>query len=218
MARSLKSRCQLGLGPSKTCRGESFLCLFLASGGLAAAHLGSPWFTAVALQSLPPCHLMFSSDSLCLSFPLLKMLPVILWMTRHVMKFPSLLGDLLPRAPQKGRVPTWDPPFSFSCFFALFCFCLFRALTAYRSSQAGVQIRATAAGYTIATAIPDPSHVCNLTTAHSNAGSFNPLSEAGDRTCVLMDTSWILNLMSHSGNSGKSYWIKVPLYSIIASS
>ena len=29
----------------------------------------------------------------------------------------------------------------------------------------------------------------------------NPLSEARDWTCILMDTSWVCNLLSHSGNS-----------------
>ena len=37
--------------------------------------------------------------------------------------------------------------------------------------------------------------------AHSNAGSFNPLSEAKDQTHVLMDTSQVLNPVSHNGNS-----------------
>ena len=29
----------------------------------------------------------------------------------------------------------------------------------------------------------------------------NPLSKARDWTCILMDTSWVCNLLSHSGNS-----------------
>ena len=76
-------------------------------------------------------------------------------------------------------------------FYYLFIyFLLFRATgAAYGSSQARSQIRATAAG---------------LHHSHSNAGSklclwpisqqcqiLNPLSEARDRTCILMDTSWI---------------------------
>ena len=39
--------------------------------------------------------------------------------------------------------------------------------------------------------MPDPSHIWDHTTAHSSAGSFNPLSKARDRTHVLMDASWI---------------------------
>ena len=45
--------------------------------------------------------------------------------------------------------------------------------------------------------ITDPS----LTTACSHTRSFNLLSEARDRTRILMDTSWGLNLMNHNGNS-----------------
>ena len=58
--------------------------------------------------------------------------------------------------------------------------------------------------YTTATATPDLSHVCDLLTGYGNAGSFNPLSKARD-THILIDTSWILNLMSHNGNS--SLWL-----------
>ena len=39
------------------------------------------------------------------------------------------------------------------------------------------------------------------TAARSGAGSSNPLSEARDRTHFLKDTSWILNPLSHNGNS-----------------
>ena len=45
--------------------------------------------------------------------------------------------------------------------------------------------------YTTATAMTDPSHICDLHQAHGNAGSFNPLSEARDWTRILMETSRI---------------------------
>ena len=81
-----------------------------------------------------------------------------------------------------------------------FSFFLFWASPAgYGSSQAGDQIGAAAAG---------------LHHSHSNARSgphlwfmpeqrqiLNPPSEARDRTCILMDTSLVLNLLSHSGNA-----------------
>ena len=39
------------------------------------------------------------------------------------------------------------------------------------------------------------------TAACGNAGSFNSLSKAKDQTCILMDIRWVLNLLSHNGNS-----------------
>ena len=48
------------------------------------------------------------------------------------------------------------------------------------------QIRAASATYTI---------------VHGNARSFNPLSEAKDWTCILMDTNWVLNLLCRNCNS-----------------
>ena len=40
-----------------------------------------------------------------------------------------------------------------------------------------------------------------LACAHSGTGSFNPLNEARDQTHILLDTSWVLNPLSHNGNS-----------------
>ena len=45
--------------------------------------------------------------------------------------------------------------------------------------------------YTTATATLDPSPVCNLSTARGNAKILNPLREARDQTCVLVDASQI---------------------------
>ena len=52
-----------------------------------------------------------------------------------------------------------------------------------------------------ATAMPDPSHVCNLHHGSWQHWILDPLSEARDQTCILMDTGWVLNPMSHNGNS-----------------
>ena len=58
--------------------------------------------------------------------------------------------------------------------FLFVCFCLFRAApTAYGSSQARGEMRATAAG------LHHSSWQCRI---------LSPLSEARDRTCILMDT------------------------------
>ena len=53
----------------------------------------------------------------------------------------------------------------------------------------GVKSELQLLAYTTATETPDLSHVCD--SHHCNAGSFNPLREAGDRTCIPMDTSWV---------------------------
>ena len=45
--------------------------------------------------------------------------------------------------------------------------------------------------YTTATVMPDPSHVCNLHHSSWQRQILNPLSEARDRTLVLMDTSQV---------------------------
>ena len=80
-------------------------------------------------------------------------------------------------------------------FAFLFVFLFFRAEpapSAYGSSQARGRIRAGAAqAYTTATATPDLSCVCNLHYSSGQHGILNPLSEARDRTHVLMDTSWV---------------------------
>ena len=57
--------------------------------------------------------------------------------------------------------------------------------------------------YTTATAMPDPSCVCNLHHSSWQRQILNPLSEARDQICILMDTRRVLNLLSHSGNSLK---------------
>jgi len=55
----------------------------------------------------------------------------------------------------------------------------------------GVELELQLPAYVIATAMPDPSHVCDLHHSSRQRQILNPLSEARDRTCVLMDTSRI---------------------------
>ena len=55
----------------------------------------------------------------------------------------------------------------------------------------GVKSELQLLAYTTATAMPDLSYVCDL---HHNSWQLqilNPMSEARDRTCVLMDNSWV---------------------------
>ena len=68
----------------------------------------------------------------------------------------------------------------------------------------GVESELQLPDYAVATATPDLSHIYDLCHSLWQHWILNPLSEAGDRTLILMATSWVLNLLSHNGNSKKS--------------
>ena len=55
--------------------------------------------------------------------------------------------------------------------------------------------------YTTATATLDPSCICGLCSSLWQHQIFNPMSEARDRTHILMETSQVLNPLSHNMNS-----------------
>ena len=55
----------------------------------------------------------------------------------------------------------------------------------------GVKLELQLLAYATATAMWDPSHVCDLHHSSQQRQILNPLSEAGDRTCVVMDASWV---------------------------
>ena len=65
----------------------------------------------------------------------------------------------------------------------------------------GVEQEPQLLAYATATATPDPSHVDGLYHSSRQHWILNPLSKARGRTCVLMDTGWVLNLLSHKRNS-----------------
>ena len=76
---------------------------------------------------------------------------------------------------------------SLSLFFFLL---LFRAApTVHGGSQAGGPIEAVATAYTTATAMQDPSHICDLHCNSWQCWILKPLSKARDQTCILMDPS-----------------------------
>ena len=91
-------------------------------------------------------------------------------------------------------------------YFYLFIFLLFRATrVAYGSFQTRGQIRAAAASlcqshqpmpeppaYAKATAMQDPSCICNLHYSSWQHWIFNPLREARYQTWILVGTSWIV--------------------------
>ena len=55
----------------------------------------------------------------------------------------------------------------------------------------GVELELQLPAYTTAEQLGVHAVSVTYTVAHSNARSFNPLSEVGAQTCVFMDTSWI---------------------------
>ena len=88
-------------------------------------------------------------------------------------------------------------------FLSLFTFRA--APVAYGSSQAKGQIGAAAAGYTTATAMPDPSHFCNLHHSSWQCRILNPLSKAKDWTCIFMGASQIHFWLAANGSSCFSF-------------
>ena len=74
------------------------------------------------------------------------------------------------------------------------------ARAAYGTSQE-LQLPA----YTTATATLDLSCTCELRHGSRQYQDPNPLSEARDQTYILMNTSQVLNPLSHNGNSDSAY-------------
>ena len=64
----------------------------------------------------------------------------------------------------------------------------------------GVKSELQLPGYTTAIAMPDPSCIYDLGCSLQQRQIFNPLSEARDRTHILMDTNRVLNPLNHNRN------------------
>ena len=68
-------------------------------------------------------------------------------------------------------------------------------------ARLGMESKLQLLAYTTATETRwDPSHICNLHHTSQKCEILNLMSEARDRTCILMDTSRVCNLLSHNGN------------------
>ena len=65
----------------------------------------------------------------------------------------------------------------------------------------GVESELQPPAYTTATAMPDPSRICDLHHSLRQCWILNPLSEVRDRTQTLRDASRVLNPLNHNGNS-----------------
>ena len=65
----------------------------------------------------------------------------------------------------------------------------------------GVELELQLPAYTAAIATWDLSCICDLHCSLWQCQILNPLSEARNQTLILMNTSWVLNPLSHNGNS-----------------
>ena len=74
--------------------------------------------------------------------------------------------------------------------FKFFCF-LGPHLWHMEVPRLGVESELQLPAYITATAMPDPSHDCDLHHSSRQRQILNPLSEARYGICVLMDTIWI---------------------------
>ena len=84
-----------------------------------------------------------------------------------------------------------------------FLFFLFRAALVYMEvARLGVKSELQLLDYTTAVATQDLSHICKLHHSSLQHRILNPPSKARDWTHILMDTSQVLNPLSHYGNSG----------------
>ena len=72
-------------------------------------------------------------------------------------------------------------------------------------SKLGVKLELQLPAYATATAMLDPSCICDLRCSLQQCWILSPLSKAMDQTHVLMEISQILNLLSHKGNSEKLF-------------
>ena len=75
-------------------------------------------------------------------------------------------------------------------FFFFFCF-LGPYLQHTEVPRLGLKLELQLPAYTTATAMLDPSRVCDLYHSSQQCWILNPLSEARDQTCILMDPSQV---------------------------
>ena len=80
----------------------------------------------------------------------------------------------------------------------------------------GVESELYPLAYTRVTATPDLSHVYDLHCSSGQHRILNPLSEARDRTQVLMDTSAVSYPLSHKGNSCVLFCVHIYMWLIVS--
>ena len=104
--------------------------------------------------------------------------------------------------------------FKHSLFWKHFIYIVFLGLQLQRMevSKVGVDLEPQLPSYTTATEIPDPSCICNLHHRSQQRWILNPLSEARDRTYVLMDTKQIRFCWAATGTPFSIYFWESSYY------
>ena len=87
------------------------------------------------------------------------------------------------------------------CFFGLFRVFLGPHPCHMEVPKLGIELGQQLPAYAVTMATREPSRVCDLHCSLWPRQILNPLSEARDRTCILMDSLRGLNPLSRSGNS-----------------
>ena len=117
----------------------------------------------------------------------------------------KILSSVSPQPGRRGRKGAEKQYFDIQGFFLpLFLFfSFFKGLHPWHMevSRLGVESELQLSAYATATETQDPSHVCNLHHSSRQGRITDPLSQARDRTHILMDTSQIRNPLSHDRDS-----------------
>ena len=89
----------------------------------------------------------------------------------------------------------WAPGWCINCKidgWSNFFFFLFRLNLQHKEvPRLGVKLEPKLLAYATATAMQDPSHICDLHNSSEQCQIPDPLSKTRDQTLILMDTSWI---------------------------
>ena len=85
-------------------------------------------------------------------------------------------------------------------------------------SKIGIESELQLLAYSIATAMPDPSHIFDIHHKSWQHQILNPLSGARDQTCILMDTGRVCNPLGHKGNSAIAVLNRVGREGLLGSS
>ena len=105
----------------------------------------------------------------------------------------QLKGSMKSRSLCSSSQNVTDQMISKRFVFVLFvCFCFLGPHSQHMEvPMLGVELGLQLLAYATATAVQDPSHVCDLHHSSQQRWIINPLSEARDQTCNLMVPSWI---------------------------